>query len=442
MSILERLQNETHDYLAEHVVLQDAAHRILWLNDAAARSTGRSRDEIIGRTCFGLWPARSTPCPDCPVTEALDTDEVCRREMQTPNGRIWLITGIPVREGARAPDRVIEITRDITDLREMRRELADRSASLQSLFDNSRDPVYVTTRSGRFVSVNQAMVDLFEYSRNDLMGLTATGLYADPDERARFQNAIDRDGSVKDFPVHLVARDGRTLDCLLTSSARCEDGRVVGYQGIIRDVTRDRLFTRSIQSALNGTIAALGQTVEMRDSYTSRHQRRVTELAVRIADRLALSDDDVECVRVAGLMHDIGKLSVPAEILAKPSRLTDTEFGIIQQHPQTAYEILSPVDFPWPVATIILQHHERLDGSGYPGGLGRQAIDLKAQVLAVADVVEAMAAHRPYRPALGIDAALEEIRTERGTLYDVAVADACIELFDSREFSFTDDDRI
>jgi len=347
-----------------------------------------------------------------------------------------MTTGIPIVEGRTGEDRVIEVTLEITDLREARRELAHRAEDLRSLFENSRDPVYVTTRSGRFVAVNRAMVDMLGYSRNDLMGLTANELYGNPDDRTRFQIAVDRDGSVKDFPVSLIARDGRSLDCLLTSSARSEAGEVVGYQGIVRDVTRDRRFTRSIQSALHGTIAALGQTVEMRDSYTARHQRRVTDLAVRIAGQLRFTDEQIECVRVAGLMHDIGKLSIPAEILAKPIPLSPAEFGIIRQHPQTAYDILSPIQFPWPVATIIRQHHERIDGSGYPANLAGDAIEPEARVLAVADVVEAMAAHRPYRPALGIDQALLEIRDGRAVRFDPDAVDACVELFASDDFAF------
>jgi len=356
--------------------------------------------------------------------------------MRTPDGRVWLVTGIPVCGGRSRQDRLIEVALDITELQETKRELAGRTQSLRSLFEDSRDPVYITTRSGRFIAVNQATIDLFGYERDELMALSAAALYCDPQDRARFQAAIDRDGSVKDFPVPLVTKDGRNLSCLLTSSARREGDEIAGYHGIVHDVTRERLFTQSIESALHGTIAALGRTVELRDSYTARHQRRVTALAVRIAERLGFAPDDIECVRVASLMHDIGKLSVPAEILAKPSRLSEGELRIIQEHPQTAHRILSPIPFPWPVATIIIQHHERLDGSGYPRGLRRTAIDPKARVLAVADTVEAMAAHRPYRPALGIDRALEEILAGRGVRFDEDAVDACVALFESDAFHF------
>lgn len=188
--------------------------------------------------------------------------------------------------------------------------------------------------------------------------------------------------------------------------------------------------------ALSQTVQALAAAAEVRDPYTAGHQRRVSELAVAIAHRLNLPADRIEGLRVAGLMHDIGKLAVPSEVLSKPTRLTETEYALIQEHPATAGNILASVEFPWPVADIVLQHHERMDGSGYPRGIRGDAILLEARIIAVADVVEAMASHRPYRPALGVDPALKEIQSGSGTRYDAAVVAACVELFESGEFSF------
>ncbi len=194
---------------------------------------------------------------------------------------------------------------------------------------------------------------------------------------------------------------------------------------------------RRVSLALSQTVHALAAAAEVRDPYTAGHQRRVTELAVAMAQRLHLSAYRLEGLRVAGLMHDIGKLAIPSEVLSKPAKLTETEFALIRPHPQVARDILSAVDFPWPVSDIVFQHHERLDGSGYPQGISGDKIILEARILAVADVVEAMASHRPYRPALGVDAALEEIRAGRGTRYDAAAVDACCALFESGTFSFT-----
>ena len=188
--------------------------------------------------------------------------------------------------------------------------------------------------------------------------------------------------------------------------------------------------------AMEATIEAMALTVEMRDPYTAGHQRRVTKLAVAIARELDLSEAEVNGISVAGIIHDIGKIQIPAEILSKPGRLTELEFGLIKNHPSTGYEILKNVEFPWPVAQIVLQHHERMNGSGYPSGISGNDILLEARILSVADVVEAMASHRPYRPALGIDQALDEILKNSDILYDPKVADACFKLFHEKEFSF------
>lgn len=183
---------------------------------------------------------------------------------------------------------------------------------------------------------------------------------------------------------------------------------------------------RRLSRALNQTVQALAAAAEVRDPYTAGHQKRVTELAVAIAEKLGLSSERIDGLQVAGLMHDIGKLAIPSELLSKPSRLTDTERALIQEHPKVAHEILRAVEFPWPVADIVFQHHERIDGSGYPLRLRGNDILLESRILAVADVVEAMASHRPYRPALGVEAALKEIRAGRGQRYDEHAVDACI----------------
>ena len=199
---------------------------------------------------------------------------------------------------------------------------------------------------------------------------------------------------------------------------------------------QNRQTEERLEDMLQGVIQALGQTTETRDPYTAGHQRHVTQLASAIAEEMKVSSKQLEAICTAGLMHDIGKISVPAEILSKASRLTDIEFSLIKAHPQAAYDILKTIDFPWPVADIVLQHHERLDGSGYPHALKGEEILLEARILSVADVVEAMSSHRPYRPALGLDKALEEIEKNKGKLYDSEVADACIRLFTEERFKF------
>lgn len=195
--------------------------------------------------------------------------------------------------------------------------------------------------------------------------------------------------------------------------------------------TLDRL-----EGSLEGTFRAMAMTLELRDPYMAGHQNRVSSLAVAIAREMNLSWEKIEGLRFAAIIHDIGKISAPVEIMAKPCRLTKSEFQLIKDHPRVGYEMIKDISFPWPVAHIILQHHERMDGSGYPDGLVGDAILIEARILAVADVVEALCSLRPYRPALSLEKGLEEIRKGRAIRYDTRVVDACLKVFRERRFSF------
>ena len=193
-----------------------------------------------------------------------------------------------------------------------------------------------------------------------------------------------------------------------------------------------------LRKTLDQTVNALASTVEMRDPYTFGHQRRVTQIACAIGADMGLSEDQIDGIQIAGLLHDIGKISIPSEILSKPGQLTQAEFNLLKDHPQIGYHILKKIEFPWPVCQIVLQHHEHLDGSGYPSGITDQDILLEAKILSVADVVEAMSSHRPYRASLGIESALEEISKNQGILYEPAVVEACFKVF--QDFQFTLDE--
>lgn len=243
----------------------------------------------------------------------------------------------------------------------------------------------------------------------------------------------------KEALYRVVAKAAREKTLLEQNEALHEDNRrhreelerlVEARTSELRGTAEElRRAVARLATTLDSTTLALSMALEMRDPYTGGHQRRVTDLACAIWDRLALPLDAREGLRLAGMLHDLGKIKVPAEILSKPSILSSVELALIREHSVSAWEILRLVEFPWPVATIVRQHHERLDGSGYPDGLKADAILKEANVLAVADVVEAMASHRPYRPARGIDAALAEIQRGSGTAYWSDAVDACVHLF-------------
>jgi len=242
----------------------------------------------------------------------------------------------------------------------------------------------------------------------------------------------------------METRDGRSLPIEATVSPIIDDwGRRNGSVLVFRDISQRveaeqamRQYVESLSRTLEATVEALAVTAEKRDPYTAGHQQRVAALAGAMAQRLGLAPDLAEGLRVAGLLHDIGKIYIPAEILAKPSTLTAIEMGLIKTHSEVGHEILMRIPFPWPVARMVLEHHERINGTGYPGGLKDGQIMQESKILSVADVVEAMSSHRPYRAALGLERALGEVRKNKGVLYDPEAVEVCLDLFSSGRFSF------
>ncbi len=266
-----------------------------------------------------------------------------------------------------------------------------------------------------------------------------------PEDMARLRQAVEAaitDGTSYELELRAIRKDGETRVCVARGIPEMElGGRTVSLFGSLQDITERKRAEEELRGTLERLRRAFGTTiqvmvsaVESRDPYTAGHQLRSADLARAVATEMGLSQEKIDGLRMAGSIHDIGKLSVPAEILSKPTKLTDLEFSLIKVHPEQGYEMLKDVESPWPLAQIVYQHHERMDGSGYPRQLKGAEILMEARIMAVADVVESMASHRPYRPALGLNAALEEIEKNRGTLYDNAVVDACLRLFREKRY--------
>ncbi len=315
----------------------------------------------------------------------------------------------------------------------------------EELYENAPNAyVSVSVEDGQFLQFNQALCDLLGYRREELSRMRVFDIYAESGDglqkAKQIFSALQEGKGVRDEELQMRNAYGEPVWVSLTVEPVLDaTGKVVESRSMIIDISarkraeaeQDR-FAEQIQRSLLQAIRAIAMTIEKRDPYTAGHQERVAELAVKIGQELGLDESELQGIRLGALIHDIGKISVPAEILSRPGKLEPEMFSIIKTHPQSGYEIISGIEFPWPLAEMVLQHHERLDGSGYPQGLKGESIMFTARILMVADVVEAMASHRPYRAALGLQKGLDEILRGRGKQYDAAVVDACLKVFEDR----------
>jgi PAS domain S-box-containing protein len=333
----------------------------------------------------------------------------------------------------------ITIFEDITERQRAESELRLK----ERLLDSASDSIFLYDLEGNFLYVNEAAYITRWYGKEELLSLGAWALKTP--EAAVYQDNILRElwaNGELIFESEHRRKDGSVIPVEIFARILAVEGREL-ILSVARDITeRKQAETQvrqgldSLHQALQGTVVALANTVEIKDPYTAGHQRRVAQLSCAMARELGWPADRIEGIQVLCFLHDLGKIAVPAEILNKPGKISPTEFSLIKVHPQVGYDILKDIAFPWPVAQGVLQHHERLDGSGYPSGLTAEEITPEAKILAVADVVEAMVSHRPYRPALGISEALEEITPNRGKLYDPDAVDVCIRLLTEKDFQF------
>jgi len=365
-------------------------------------------------------------------------------------------------------ERTAELTRaneqleqEIAEHKRAEKELRNAYKQLQDIIEFLPDATFVINMDKKVIAWNQAMEEMTGVHKDEIMG-KGDYAYAVPfygirrpifidvvlssdEEIKSLYDHVERKGNALIaevfLPLMYEGRGGyfwRTATLLLNG-----EGDIAGAIESIRDVTERKQAEEELQytleklrEALGGIIQTIALTVETKDPYTAGHQRRAANLTCAIANEMGLPEDQIDGIRMAGLIHDLGKIAIPTEILNKLGSLNDIQYCLVQTHSQVGHDILKEIEFPWPVAQIVLQHHERLDGSGYPQGLSGEEIILEARILAVADVVEAMASFRPYRPALGVDKALEEISHNRGVLYDPEVVDACLKLFTEERFTF------
>jgi PAS domain S-box-containing protein len=339
------------------------------------------------------------------------------------------------------------VARDITEQKKAEQRLQESEKYFKEITENSSDMIIITDKSGKIKYCSRSIERFTGYKAEELIGrIGITLIHPDDVKRALSDYGkviLSMDSAIPNS-FRIVHKDGAERYFEGLGKNLLNNPTVEGFIMNIRDITdRKRAEEKlqytldSLRKAVSTTIQVMVSAVEMRDPYTYGHQIRSADIARAIATEMGLPEETIDGIRMAGSIHDIGKLSIPAEILSKPTKLTDIEFALIKEHSRSGYEMLKDVESPWPLAEILYQHHERMNGSGYPRNLKGDEIIMESQILAVADVVEAMSSHRPYRAALGVEAALEEINKNKGILYDNTVADACLRLFREKGYQLT-----
>jgi PAS domain S-box-containing protein len=425
------------------------------INPAFTRITGYTEADIIGKSSIENNIGDNIEDRERLLARLKKEGEVTNIEttFRTKSGdiRYGLISATVIDLDGVA--HILSITRDITDRKRDEAALRESENKYRLLADHVNDVIFVLDVNLNYTYISPSVKFLRGYDPEEVLKQRAMDTLAPSSIDLAMKTLTEfialEKSEQSEIPLsrtlqlEMRRKDGTTVWTEVNLSfIGNENQQPIGILGVTRDITDRRRSEEELQrtldnlrKAVNATIKVMVSAVEMRDPCTAGHQIRSADIARAIASEMGLDQNKIDGIRMAGSIHDIGKLSIPAEILSKPAKLTNIEFSLIKQHPLNGYEMLKNVESPWPLAQIVYQHHERMDGSGYPRNLKGNEIILEARIMAVADVMEAMASHRPYRPALGIEAAIGEIEKNKGSLYDNDVADACLRLF--RENKYT-----
>lgn len=436
----------------EGLVLIDSRGEVIRANRAFLDISGHPQQEVAGRRfedleLFGRTDATDIAQRLVAVLSGQQALPIETAAVSKAGQQLELEVGFSSWRRMGRIAGAVATVKEISNLKKMK-ALQDDEERFRDLIETTSDWVWETDEKGVYTYVSPRVGDVLGYEPSEMLGKSHLDFMPLEDARQAVGTVARLVASGEPFKCMLMKklhRDGHAV-FLETSGTPFfgTDGYLRGYRGINRDVTERRKTADEVQrtyhkleSTVESVIQAMALTVEKRDYYTAGHQQRVKQLACAIAREMQLSNDQIQIVRVAGLLHDLGKIFVPVEILTKPGHLSETEFAIIRTHPQSAYDVLGGIEFPWPIAEVVFQHHERMNGSGYPVGLRDGEITAEARILAVADVVEAMTFHRAYRPALGLEAALREIVRQKESLYDAEAVEACLTVFLDRGFSWS-----
>ncbi len=441
------------DIAPSSIIIFNEEGKILYANEYTARMHDYSKEEMLNMFVQDITKNFNNEVFLGDVQEIHEQGEIVRKRTAIKrDGSLvpLLVFGKQIEwEGQPA---ILSIGTELTAQLKTEKSLQRSLEQNKRILDNLQDGFYQATTDGQFLMLNPRMTEMFRYpSIQEMLTINAKTLYNNIEDRVAMFAKLAAEGRVTNHVCEGKRRDGSNFwTSMHVQYLKDDAGNIIGTEGLIRDITERRKMEQEIEhqheslvasnevlkKRLEQSINAISMIGELRDVYTAGHQKRVRQLACEIGRRFGLSEEAITNLSYGALIHDIGKIKIASDILNKPGKITSLEYQILQTHAEYSYSIVREMDLPSEILTMIHQHHERLDGSGYPNKLVGEQIILESRILAVADVVEAMTSHRPYRPALGIEAALVEIESGRGTKFDPAVVDLCISLFREEGFVF------
>jgi PAS domain S-box-containing protein len=431
----------------EPILVLNSDLTVVWANSKFYHTFNVTPDETIGRIIYDLGKQQwNIPGLRTLLEEILKKEncfynyevehvfpDIGRKIMQLNARRITL-------EGI-GSGLILLAIEDVTGRRQLENIIEESEDRYRHICETADDGILLLEKSkGAITHANRSIKAMLGYSRKECIGkkLTNIGFAEDKCDIQEILRTLEREGIIYYNDTSIKNKAGQAIDvdvCMINNSRfiQCNIRDITVRKQMEDDIKQNFLRTRK---ALEKTIHAISSLAERRDPYVAGHQHRVADLARAIATEMGLTTDRIESIGLAAAIHDIGKICIPADILCRPAKLTDTEFNFIKTHAKSGFDILKDIEFPWPIARMIIEHHERMNGSGYPKGLSKDSTLLESRILAVADVVEAMNSRRPYRPSLGIDAALNEITGNKNILYDPEVVDACLRVFKMNNYKF------
>jgi len=414
---------------------------IIFWNKGAEQIFGYSTEEILGQPVIKLMPEkhregytkelRAFLSGNCGGTGVIEGEALRKDGSTFP---IELSLSIGQQNGKFVG---LAIGRNITERTQMEQALKESAERYCNLFANSLEAVFSADIEDNIVEGNKALEKLCDYCLEELTEMKPTNILS-PENREYVSQQVEKmlsaDEPISSIVHEIFRKDGKRILIEQYLNFIKRKDKIVGFQESCRGITERNITEEQLKSSFTNLVKTVSRVIESCDPYTAKHQQRVAELARLVGENMGLAEDMVEQLYLNGLLHDIGKISIPTSILTKPGELAEEEWALIRAHTKQGYSILKDANLPWPVADIALQHHERLDGSGYPNGITGDSLSLEVSILAVCDVVESMSSHRPYRPARTTTDILKELKDGRGTKYNVSVVDMMLPMIESGEF--------